>query len=608
MALCAWRESSDHRCLEVVAAEGQFCILHDPNQSKDPAAFRTRVAEKMQAGDFDFRGTFFPADITFEGDLKRPNFSEASFGGIASFRGATFHAEALFRNTSFQRKASFCDATFQDFVNFSGATFQSEAEFCHTVFRDGARFYEATIHGTADFLSSAFEGMVLFQEITFQGRASFRAAKFRDLANFWGVVFQGPADFEMAELGLSPPEEERDVEARFWLCVFKKEATFELTSFWQGADFKGTKFLAEAGFRGTTFAAASKSSGNIWPVTYPVGQFTSTRFAGKTYFDQNGLGGSLYFDGTEFASALFFRGPFRRADRKPVAPASSQTSRELDRIAPEVTFLEVFFEHPEQVRFEWVDLAKVRFSGTDVRKVSFGNVDWPKTVWFDRLLNKSSGSAVKQQLPPWSKILTKVISLFRERLGIGRWRQVVAFCGHKIPADFPTSGADLDPDMQELARRVCRDLKANLEDQRDYADAGDFYYGEMELRRRQLARFRGSLLWLYWLVCGYGEKPLRALTVFSCMWLLLAGLLMPTWFTVERKVGWRIAEFDGKSAFQPYFKEALGHSLRSLTLQQRGSYLEPSSPWATRLTLAANLIGPIQLGVFFLAMRRRLRR
>jgi hypothetical protein len=185
-----------------------------------------------------------------------------------------------------------------------------------------------------------------------------------------------------------------------------------------------------------------------------------------------------------------------------------------------------------------------------------------------------------------------------------RWRRLVSFFGHNTTADERYSR------HRGRARRVFRDLKANLEDQRDYPEAGDFYYAEMELRRRQAGWFRKPLLFLYWLVSGYGEKPMRSLIAFLAIVLVLAGGFKNTWFTLGQPVSWH--EYDpaptNQRAFRPAANEAIGQALKSVVLQQRGGYLVPDSPWAHHLTLLANIVGPIQLSLFFLAMRRRFRR
>lgn len=94
--------------------------------------------------------------------------------------------------------------------------------------------------------------------------------------------------------------------------------------------------------------------------------------------------------------------------------------------------------------------------------------------------------------------------------------------------------------------------------------------------------------------------------VFFAITLMLAAGLRLTWFTLAQSVSWRAAA--SQQAFQPRLNEALGHALRSAVLQQRGGYLVPFTPWAQKLTLLANIIGPIQLSLFVLAMRRRFRR
>src|SRR5512133_964204 len=55
----------------------------------------------------------------------------------------------------------------------------------------------------------------------------------------------------------------------------------------------------------------------------------------------------------------------------------------------------------------------------------------------------------------------------------------------------------------------------------------DFYYGEMEMRRQDPSTPwpEGVILWLYWLVSGYGLRGLRALASLAVVVLGLAMLL-----------------------------------------------------------------------------------
>jgi hypothetical protein len=67
-----------------------------------------------------------------------------------------------------------------------------------------------------------------------------------------------------------------------------------------------------------------------------------------------------------------------------------------------------------------------------------------------------------------------------------------------------------------------RDLRKSREDAKDEPGAADFYYCEMEMRRhdRTSSRAERFILWMYWLVSGYGLRGLRSLT---CLSILIAG-------------------------------------------------------------------------------------
>lgn len=67
-----------------------------------------------------------------------------------------------------------------------------------------------------------------------------------------------------------------------------------------------------------------------------------------------------------------------------------------------------------------------------------------------------------------------------------------------------------------------RQLRKAREDSKDEPGAADFYYGEMEMRRRQL-RYRRAERWLlqaYWSLSGYGLRAARALA-----WLVTAMIV-----------------------------------------------------------------------------------
>ena len=58
-----------------------------------------------------------------------------------------------------------------------------------------------------------------------------------------------------------------------------------------------------------------------------------------------------------------------------------------------------------------------------------------------------------------------------------------------------------------------RALRKGREDSKDEPGAADFYYGEMEMRRhaRTTPTAEHAIIWLYWLISGYGLRALRSL-------------------------------------------------------------------------------------------------
>lgn len=76
---------------------------------------------------------------------------------------------------------------------------------------------------------------------------------------------------------------------------------------------------------------------------------------------------------------------------------------------------------------------------------------------------------------------------------------------------------------------VYRQLRKSLEDGKNEAEAADFYYGEMQMRRHNKARPGGerALLALYWAVSGYGQRASRAFGwLLAAMAVTLVGMVL----------------------------------------------------------------------------------
>ena len=669
-ATCSWKgESGGRACSEAAWGDTPFCILHVQDKGEGFDLFVQRIADKLVQKDYVFSGVVFPEEgsFTLYGVIGSADFSEARFLGPAVFDRAKFSENADFSHAEFGAEASFYDAEFlkqADFTaatfferatfhgtafrgtanfgqtvlksasyfgaffsdtayfrgakfskdaNFRGATFGCVAEFTHAEFVT-ADFVGADFHSLAHFGSARFRSEVDFSHVSFGGlaaflnaefsgeRTDFRQAKFRDIAEFQFSRFDGSAKFDIC--GFAKVANFYRVEfqdSRFAEAEFGGEAHFERMRSAVGADFAKATFRDKAFFREARFEkgvgfhdTAFEKTAEFRSAFLLDSDFGYTRFVGEVSFSQTYFTGSQQntsasakgpFSGaTTFSKAFFgetayftdavfhcpvdfcgasFGGPaFFVLHPSSGAPASgskgSASASEVTGHNPEPEVLEICFENvfigqPSSVRFDGVDLSHTTLAGSNVRSVSFHNCGWPRIrrrfAAFDELCPLHQGA--------------------------------------------------------EAIRLLYRDMKANFEDSRDWVIAGDFYYGEMEISRKWRRGERDRWHWvrrflspytIYWLSSGYGEHPVRALWFFGALTLAFAALLHFTTFTLH-----------GQALNTPSWAASLGHSLRALTLQ-RSFYVEPASEWAYRITLLANLLGPIQLAQIAISLRRRFRR
>ena len=118
----------------------------------------------------------------------------------------------------------------------------------------------------------------------------------------------------------------------------------------------------------------------------------------------------------------------------------------------------------------------------------------------------------------------------------------------------------------------------------------------MELRRHD----RGTplaerlVLWLYWLVSGYGLRGLRALTWLGVAVIALAAVL-------------QLVGFDGGD---PLFRDAVIYAAQSTVSVASGNKaLTDHVSWAGEvLRIILRLVGPLLLGLALLAVRNRVKR
>ncbi len=444
--------------------------------------------------------------------------------------------------------------------------------------KDRSAFYEALAahreKNGHNFQHFAFPGDADFRGATFTEWASFFYAEFTEGCDFSRATFSAGADFSHATFAGS---------AKFCDVTFGRGAKFSHATFYEGtfvdfgaasfaewADFSNAKFGEKVvnstdgrGIEEVAIAAATVDTGgaNFGDATFDEEAY----FQRATFNDESGFGGARFNEGADFSGTSFNKAvEFSRA--RFLGRTRFLSRQEKGRDIPIfcgtlVSFREVDMAS-DAVVFQDADLQKCLFLGTDLRKPEFAVVKWPEII-----------------PKRWAKI----------------WRRLGVY--DEVWAEQKNDDGSI-PHIEQTYRQ----LKQNHEDRRDYERAGDFHYGEKEMRRKNSRGGLWFFLTLYWLVSGYGERygrplvcavVLLAICAVGYVLLGLAPAGKDASLTLTWKSGW------------DWLRSAL-YSFRVMTLLKPMD-LEPIR-YAKLVHAFESLVGPLLLGLFALALRQRLKR
>lgn len=147
----------------------------------------------------------------------------------------------------------------------------------------------------------------------------------------------------------------------------------------------------------------------------------------------------------------------------------------------------------------------------------------------------------------------------------------------------------------ERVTGLYRSLRKALEDGKNEAGAGDFYYGEMQTRRiypgtPQTERW---ILRAYWALSGYGQRAGRAIAWLGVLVAVVCGVL----FTVglPGPIAWTWGRVD----------QALRVGMSAVVFRDAGQALTSAGQWTV---MVARFAGPVLLALAVLAVRARVKR
>jgi hypothetical protein len=347
----------------------------------------------------------------------------------------------------------------------------------------------------------------------------------------------------------------------------RKDYDFTGFVFPGGADFGNRAFDGPVWFRGATFQGAAR--------------FTNSTFQGEANFYAATFQGGAYFSFATFqGEANFYAATFQGAAQFSQATFQSVASFSVARFEGAALFAGyrdnwVFsreadadfrwarFHQSEKVLFQHAFLGRTRFLGADVRQVDFTAVEWAR---------RSGGRfAVRDEL---------------------------------------TSEKEGEEKDYALIGNLYRQLKHNYEERRDPITAGDFHFGEMEMRRLEpckgwlratYRRYLSAIAFYRW-ISGYGEDYVRA-----GAWIVGMVLAFALAFTCIPAFALQPSPSSAASLSMEGFWSRFWYSVMCFLL--RGDRpLQPVYPAGHYLSVAEGVVGPPLIALFILALNRRFKR
>jgi hypothetical protein len=268
-------------------------------------------------------------------------------------------------------------------------------------------------------------------------------------------------------------------------------------------------------------------------------------------------------------------------------------------------------DKPELLEFNSVRLHPGWFINADVRKVNFTNVQW-----------YGMPDGIEGTLDKEIDALTK---------------GAPDMCPDKPPSyESPYT----------LLAQACRRLSANAEENREYPLANEFHYWSLDALRKEswdhliwirewirksglrVARRCGlattlRLVWsrikirrqsrpksrfglintLYWALNGYGVRAARAFWILLAIWLVFAAVYL---LLVESSPFWVFSASDIWQGLD-YARQAAAYSLSALVRLNPRPQSEELN-WFQTLVTIEGILGPLQIALLALSVRRRVMR
>lgn len=588
---CIEYKWSDPLPVVLVDEDGkEYCILHAPvgHPSKDMDAFNRAITERVSACSdrkvCQLSGVIFPEDFSFsrsgfENISSEIDFSHAVFYGDVDGSNCTFWGSLKFCKTEFKKNIAVKNCVFEQSLLSDSAVFECGAVFEKVTFKSIARFNKSKFLNLVvlvgcrldqgiGFVGCIFENSLLCRVTKFFISSSFSHCEFAKSVTFRGCLLSGSTSFDNSIATEKFLIKSTQVDGK---VSFSKTTFLGLTDF-SGVTFKGSAVFLEAVFnKRVDFGVSKIQNYSDYFFRLTADSNNPVYFEEKAVFSYCTFRDELYFDKTifkktaEFKNARFFANTiFNNACfHSDVCFDGAIISKIMSLWNDNVTQLpsdgEISFKG--SIIVEHVKISQAKLNQFDMR-----DVDLSKFYFY---------------LCEWEKDRDGISCVFKN--------------SHQVLDDYK---------KQEI---VYRALKKAAIDNSDHIMASDWHYQEMVSCRNKLKysdcrsvdeNFLMFCLWVYGLISGYGERPIRAFACFAYLYIFLFLSLFVSKLFALNMPPWEMpcaAFYDVISA------------LFKMPLYILPTRWDENILYYFALTLS-RVVFPIQIALFTLSLRNRLRR
>ena len=539
-------------------SENNLCIFHDPSKSKPESELSEALRKKIEKREANFEGYIFTISVNFREVVFQDfaNFEHCQFlGRETNFYKTVFLKGAVFNQALFQGiKTTFARAQFQgDFNLLNGAHFESHE----------TNFSETHFHGKhVGFASAKFTG----------GKLDFKGADFK------GNVFFTQAQLENSHISFE-----------------KTRYSGPMISF-ANAHFTGNEIkFTEMDWAGEQIIFSDCNFQNDH-VYFNLSQLKANKILfNNVYFQCHSI--SFIQCGFEFDQLSFVLSTISCRDanfsnclfKKGVADFSSTQFK-----AKTLKFYPLTLENPTTT------FKRTEFSGDE--KVIYILNPKKNDLSFQEVFFHGGRTKLKGDLHAASFLDT---SLDNVDLNEANWDLLHGrlTCRDEIDANRVKTAAHF-----KKASDVCRSIKKCYENFGSYETAGNFYYGEMECKRKLSTRkHRGGLQFMR-LATSYGEYPVRVIFtslffIAFCSFLYLLGGVDTGNRIINRDIAFDWSQLS--STLMDYLR-CLYFSVVSFTTLGYGDY-HPVG-WSRVVGASEGFIGAFFISMFVLTIGRKMNR